>query len=262
MSKLRSILLRAALICLIWELLAAISPEKSVVPHFWNAATSVESFSRFGDYSGKHLSAGSKVLVTESVRSLIRATFGMCLGAVAGYALGAAVLLLPGWQAVPVKMVASLRAVPPLALMFLLVFLSPTGESAAIAYIAICMALLVTGTLHDTRHYLPEPLLRQVRHLGGGRWHQLKDVAVPAMWNQTRQTCAWACQLLLPLTFGAELISSQSGGLGALGYQAFLYANLSQLMVLAVIYIALGHILTSLASHLIAPHPTSTTITQ
>ncbi len=48
-----------------------------------------------------------------------------------------------------------------------------------------------------------------------------KDVAAPAMWDETRGTCAWACQLLLPLTFGAELINSQSGGLGALGYQAF-----------------------------------------
>ncbi len=99
---------------------------------------------------------------------------GMFLGAIAGYALGVSVLLLPGWQAVPVKLVAYLRAIPPLALVFLLVFLSPDGGWAAIAYIAICMALLIAGALHDTHHYLPEPLLRQVWHLGGGRWHQLE----------------------------------------------------------------------------------------
>jgi len=258
MNRCLSILWKTAAIGFVWELLAIFSPAQSGVPHFWNAATSIDSFARFGNFSGNTLAAGVKVLIGESMRTLIRALLGMGLGAVGGYALGAAVLMLPGWQAVPVKAIASLRAVPPLALVFLLVFLSPRGEGATVAYIAICVALLVSGTLHDTRHYLPEPLLQQVRHLGGKRWHQLKDVAAPAMWDQTRQTCAWACQLLLPLSFGAELINSQSGGLGALGYQAFLYANLPQLMILAVIYIALGQFITPFVSHLITPHPIPT----
>jgi len=254
-------MLRGALICLIWELLVAFSPAQSRVPHLWQAYTSIESFARFGDYSGNGLAAGTKVLMAESLRSLFRASAGMCLGAVAGYILGAGALLVPGWQAVPVKIIACFRAIPPLALVFLLVFLSPTAETAAVAYIATCLALMVSGSLHDTRRYVPEPLLRQVRHLGGKRWHQLKDVAAPAMWIETRETCAWACQLLLPLTFGAELISSQSRGLGGLGYQAFIYGNMSQLMTLAVIYVGLGHILSLLASHVISARKHSITST-
>ena len=244
-------LLKVALVCAVWESIAIISPVQSVVPHFWQASSSVESFARFGNPTGTRLVVGLMVLVSESLHSLIRAISGMCLGAIGGYLLGAAALLVPGWQAVPVKLIACLRAIPPLALVFLLVFLSPSGEIATVGYIAICVALLVAGALHDTRHYLPEPLLQQVRYLGGNRWHQLKDVAAPAMWDQTRTTCAWVSQLLLPLTFGAELINSQSGGLGALGYQAFIYANLPQLMTLAVIYIAIGHLLTASISHLI-----------
>jgi ABC-type nitrate/sulfonate/bicarbonate transport system permease component len=249
-----STLLKIPLVCLIWELFSMFSPEQSHVPHFWNVFASIESFARFSDHTESHLLAGTQVLIVESLRSILRASLGMFFGAICGYVLGAAVLMIPGWQLVPVKIIASLRAVPPLALIFLLVFLSPNGEFAAVVYVAICVTLLVSGTLHNTRQYLPESLLRQVRHLGGGRWHQIRDVAAPAMWFQTRQTCAWASQLLLPFTFGAELINSRSGGLGALGYQAFIYANLTQLMTLAVVYIFLGHFLTSLATKFIATH--------
>jgi ABC-type nitrate/sulfonate/bicarbonate transport system permease component len=121
-------MLRGALICLIWELLVAFSPAQSRVPHLWQAYTSIESFARFGDYSGNGLAAGTKVLMAESLRSLFRASAGMCLGAVAGYILGAGALLVPGWQAVPVKIIACFRAIPPLALVSIGVPLSNSRD--------------------------------------------------------------------------------------------------------------------------------------
>lgn len=235
--------LRVLCLSLFWEVLALAGPAGARPPHLWQMDRAISSFARFADHGGSPLERGAGVLLSASGLSLARAVGGFVLGTAGGYLLGAGALLVPGWQAVPIKVVAILRAVPPLALIFLLTFLSPGPNVATLAYVSTCLALLIAGGLHETSAYLPEPLLYQVRALGGGRLRQIRDVALPAMWFQTRRISLWACSLLLPFTFGSELINSQAGGMGMLGYQAFIYANLAQLLLLAVLYIFIGHIL-------------------
>lgn len=248
MKRCVPVLSKIALVGVVWETVAVCSSGQSHVPHFWQLLDAVATFGRFGDKGDVSLREAMRVLTHEALRSVMRAMLGLILGCAGGYFIGAATMLLPGWQAVPTKLTSFLRSIPPLALVFLLMFLSPAASITAVFYISICVCLLIGGTLQDSNRYMPEHLLIQVSNLGGSWWNQLRDVAMPSMWIQTKETMVWVARLLLPLTFGAELINSQSGGLGGLSYRAFIYSNLSQLMTLAIVYICLGNLLNYFAS--------------
>ncbi len=228
-----------------WETLSFLAP-LTLRYHAWDIASIVGSFGIRGDLTG-----GAFLLISSAALTLLRTLVAFAIGLVIGTAFGALPFLLRQYDEIPIRIVSLFRLVPLFGLVPLWLFWFSGGSAAAIGYIAFAVSVLIAGALHDSTSAVPEIYIEQARLLGASRYETLLHVVLPALVRFTASTAAWISALLLPLSLGAEILDSDSGGVGKLVYNSYAYANLGQLLVLAAIYAASGALVTYITATLI-----------
>jgi sulfonate transport system permease protein len=173
---------------------------------------------------------------------------GFVIGAAIGIVLGTIPFLLPHHEEIPIRILSLLRAVPLFSLVPLWLFWFSGGSPASISYVTFAVAVLVASSLHDSTNAVPRIYLDQSFLLGASRCQTLWHVVLPALLRLTASAAKWISGLLLPFSLGAELLDTDSGGLGKLVYNSYAYANLGQLLLLTGIYALTGALLSSLTT--------------
>lgn len=177
--------------------------------------------------------------VTETLgATLIGLVAGLVLGYAAGVVLGEFDLLRDGVA----PYLAAINAVPRVAWVPVLTMVFGFGLVTKVVMSALIVFMVVFFNVLDAATHAPEPLLRNVRALGGTRWSSVRDVrawmGVGALVASLPNAIAFA---LVGVVF-AESLAAESG-LGALMFSATHTGHAADLMVSAVMLAFIGVVL-------------------
>ena len=170
--------------------------------------------------------------------TLVGLSFGLILGYAAGVLLGEFDLLREGLA----PYLAAINAVPRVAWVPVLTMVFGFGLLTKVVMSGLIVYMVVFFNVLDAATNAPEPLLRNVRALGGSRWSSVRDVrawmGVGALVASLPNAIAFA---LVGVVF-AESLAAESG-LGALMFNATHTGHATDLMVSAVMLALIGVVL-------------------
>lgn len=170
--------------------------------------------------------------------TLIGLALGLLCGYVAGIVLGEFHLVREALA----PYLAAINAVPRVAWVPVLTMVFGFGLLTKVIMSALIVFMVVFFNVLDAAVNAPEPLLRNVRALGGGRWSSVRDVrawmGVGALVASLPNAIAFA---LVGVVF-AESLAAESG-LGALMFNATHTGNTTDLMVSALMLAFIGVVL-------------------
>ena len=170
--------------------------------------------------------------------TLIGLGFGLLVGYVAGIVLGEFHLLREALA----PYLAAINAVPRVAWVPVLTMVFGFGLLTKVIMSGLIVFMVVFFNVLDAATHAPEPLLRNVRALGGSRWSSVRDVrawmGVGALVASLPNAIAFA---LVGVVF-AESLAAESG-LGALMFNATHTGHATDLMVSTVMLALIGVVL-------------------
>lgn len=236
----------ALLAVFLWEVLATMTDDPRLAPHVWElVSTSYPSFALFAAGRQPDFGQATSVLVSNLVITVTRALIGLVVGTVLGLLAGLLVHFFPHQRRSSKFLLEIIRTAPLFSLLPLWVYWFAGSELGIISYIAFAVFMFVSVGCYEAVLNVSESLVFQARLLGANRPVLFRTVLLPSILPDLARTFRWIVGLLFAFSLGAEYLSSNSLGLGALAYSAYLYANVGQLIVLGMIYIGLGGILLS-----------------
>jgi len=179
---------------------------------------------------GRHLAA-------TAVRGLLGSILGTALGLLAGLWVG--LRRSERVRELMTDLIATLKNLPIFAFIPLFLFWFSASNQAIVAYVAFASALLMApaataAALSISRDY--GALADSCGIQGPAR----ARLFLRPLLRLLRPTFRWNLALVWAFSLGAEYAGSPGSGLGMLAYQAYLWADLGRMMVLALVYLIAG----------------------
>ena len=226
---------------ILWETFAFGMRNPRVAPHIPELITvSFPSFSLFSGVREPDGLAAAILLIRASFATLCRVFLGFAFGTLLGLALGAVPFLLPGQRRSSKWLLAALRSIPLFALLPLWVYWFSGSEFGIISYITFAVAVFIGTGVYEGMAQTPRHWLNHATVLKASSLFAFKHIILPGALPAILHQVYWVSGLLPAFCLGAEYTGSALSGLGGITYQSYLYANVGQLLILALIYLFLG----------------------
>lgn len=225
---------------IIWQLAEALT---TIPGPLTLVRSSLPSFGLFGDVPTEGYAPALAVLG----RGLLVSGGAYLCSLLAGTAL--TVVLLAMTHSIRFALVGNralasvLRACPLFALVPLFIFKFPRSETGVVTFatFAVFASAFVWAFQTVAEFDAVNAWARTV-------WHRrVMAIHLPLAWWAVRPALGWLSLASWAFVLGGEFASGRGGGLGALVYSSFIFADTGKLVVLAMIYMALGGL--GLASH-------------
>ena len=232
--------LSTATLLIVWQGAAWTVDDPHLLPSLvYLVKVSLPSFALLNNPPSEDLHIAVGLIASHIVYTLARVVVGLIVGTTFGMIAGLSIHYFRGSQNVNALLLSIGRAVPLFALIPL--FLQWFGGSTVSIYVYIAFGVFVvvsTNAYHAVINIDPVHF-QHARLLGANRAQIFRTVHLPATMPEMAGSLRNVAGLCWAFSLGAEYLAAGSG-LGYLVYRAYEYADMGKLMILSIIYAALG----------------------
>ena len=189
------------------------NPDDKLLPTLTTIGETVERLA-----TTENVRTGEVVLWSDTGASLLRLVQGVVVAALAGFALGIAIGLIPIVNATLAPFVAVASMIPPLSLLPILFIVFGLGELSKVMLIVVGIAPFLIRELAGRTEELPHEQLVKAQTLGASTWQIAVRIVAPQMLPRLFGGLRLAMGPAWLFLIAAEAISAQEG----LGYRIFL----------------------------------------
>lgn len=135
---------------------------------------------------------------------------------------------------------APLKNLPLFALIPLFTYWFSSTETAFVSYVALAVCVILVPAVIDAVARVPQQHIDLYRLIGGRPSGAFANAIVPQAVADLRYVLRWVIGLSWAFGLGAEYVGSPERGLGVIVYQAYVWADTGRLVLIALVYTALG----------------------
>jgi len=225
-----------------WIVAAEAIGDPAVLPGPWYIVTkSFPGFAIMGGYPPSYTNAMYVIIDhawTSTVFCTIGAFIGTGTGAISGVALG--FIMRERGDSLLGPAISATKNLPLFAFIPLFLFWFSAKTSTVIGYVAFATFILTLPAATAAAQLVSQKYIDLARNSGASQWGTFRTVMIPSAYPILLPTIRWMVSLMWAFGLGAEYAGSPTKGIGLLAYQAYLWADLGRMFVVALVYLAVG----------------------